>query len=300
MRGEGGLQYRTVAELVALARQQGETIGKTVFTQEVQAGGRTQTEVFAEMEKSLLVMEQAVEKGINEALTSRSGLTGGDAKRLQDYAREGKSLCRGIVFDAVNYALAVSEVNAAMGLIVATPTAGSSGVLPGSVLAAGRHLGCSREQMVYALFNAGGIGYVIANNATISGAAGGCQAEIGAAAAMAASAVAELAGGSPEQSAHAAAIALKNLLGLVCDPVAGLVEVPCVKRNSMGAAISIVAADMALAGITSVIPCDEVIEAMFKIGTMLPVCLRETSLAGLATTPTGLELGQKINAKDQA
>jgi len=293
------LKYRTVAELVALARQHGKTIGEVVLEQEVQAGGRTREEVFSNMEKSLLVMEQAVEKGMNEVVLSRSGLTGGDARRLREYAQRGRSLCQGVVLDAVNYALATSEVNASMGLIVATPTAGSSGVLPGSILAAGRHLGSGREQMVYALFNAGGIGFVIANNATISGAAGGCQAEIGAAAAMAASAVAELAGGSAEQCAHAAAIALKNLLGLVCDPVAGLVEVPCVKRNSMGAAVSIVAADMALAGITSVIPCDEVIEAMYKIGTMLPSCLRETSLAGLATTPTGQELNQRINKKDQ-
>lgn len=288
-----------MSELVALARKQGKTIGEVVMEQEVQATGRSREEVFSNMEKSLSVMEQAVEKGIHEAVLSRSGLTGGDALRLREYAKEGRSLCQGVVLDAVNFALATSEVNASMGLIVATPTAGSSGVLPGCLLAVGRQLGCSRQQMVNALFNAGGIGFVIANNATISGAAGGCQAEIGAAAAMAASAVVELAGGSPEQCAHGAAIALKNLLGLVCDPVAGLVEVPCVKRNSMGAAVSIVAADMALAGITSVIPCDEVIEAMYKIGTMLPSCLRETSLAGLATTPTGQEMNQRINKKDQ-
>lgn len=293
------MKYRTVSELVALARKQGKTIGEVVMEQEVQATGRSREEVFSNMEKSLSVMEQAVEKGIHEAVLSRSGLTGGDALRLREYAKEGRSLCQGVVLDAVNFALATSEVNASMGLIVATPTAGSSGVLPGCLLAVGRQLGCSRQQMVNALFNAGGIGFVIANNATISGAAGGCQAEIGAAAAMAASAVVELAGGSPEQCAHGAAIALKNLLGLVCDPVAGLVEVPCVKRNSMGAAVSIVAADMALAGITSVIPCDEVIEAMYKIGTMLPSCLRETSLAGLATTPTGQEMNQRINKKDQ-
>ncbi|MEW6697419.1 MAG: L-serine ammonia-lyase, iron-sulfur-dependent, subunit alpha [Bacillota bacterium] len=293
------MKYRTVSELVALAREQGKTIGEVVMEQEVQATGRSKEEVFSNMEKSLSVMERAVEKGIHEAVLSRSGLTGGDALRLREYAKEGRSLCQGVVLDAVNFALATSEVNASMGLIVATPTAGSSGVLPGCLLATGRKLGCSRQQMVNALFNAGGIGFVIANNATISGAAGGCQAEIGAAAAMAASAVVELAGGSPEQCAHGAAIALKNLLGLVCDPVAGLVEVPCVKRNSMGAAVSIVAADMALAGITSVIPCDEVIEAMYKIGTMLPSCLRETSLAGLAATPTGQELNRRINKKDQ-
>lgn len=289
------MKYRTVAELVALAQEQGKTIGEVVLDQEIETTGNTRETIWAEMEKSLMVMEQAVDKGINEKVLSRSGLTGGDAKRFKEYASTGKSLSRGVIFDAVNFALATSEVNAAMGLIVATPTAGSSGVLPGCLLATGKELGSSREQLINALFNAGGIGFVIANNATVSGAAGGCQAEIGAAAAMAASAVAELAGGSPEQCAQAAAIALKNLLGLVCDPVAGLVEVPCVKRNSMGAAVSIVAADMALAGITSVIPVDEVIEAMYKIGTMLPSCLRETSLAGLATTPTGTELNEKIH-----
>lgn len=289
------MKYRTVAELVALAQEQGKTIGEVVLDQEIEATGNTRDTIWSGMEKSLLVMEQAVEKGINEEVLSRSGLTGGAARRFKEYASTGKSLSRGVILDAVNFALATSEVNAAMGLIVATPTAGSSGVLPGCLLATGKDLGSSREQLINALFNAGGIGFVIANNATVSGAAGGCQAEIGAAAAMAASAVTELAGGSPEQCAQAAAIALKNLLGLVCDPVAGLVEVPCVKRNSMGAAVSIVAADMALAGIASVIPVDEVIEAMFKIGTMLPACLRETSLAGLATTPTGSELNEKIH-----
>ena len=289
------MKYRTVAELVQLAVQNNKTIGEMVLEQERQATGRSSEEIWNGMEKSLQVMEQAVEKGIQEAVYSRSGLTGGDAKKLRDYASKGQSLSQGVIFNAVNYALATSEVNAAMGLIVATPTAGSSGVLPGCILAAAKQRKSTREQMVHALFNAGGIGFVIANNATISGAAGGCQAEVGAAAAMAASAVVELAGGTPQQCSEAGAIALKNLLGLVCDPVGGLVEVPCVKRNSMGAAVAIVAADMALAGITSVIPFDEVIEAMYKIGTMLPSCLRETSLAGLATTPTGTRLNEKIN-----
>lgn len=289
------MKYRTVAELVQIAQEQGKSIGEIVIEQEVQATGRPVAEVLATMEKSLQVMQAAVEKGINEEVVSRSGITGGDAKRLAEYAKGGKGLSQGVVLDAVNYALATSEVNASMGLIVATPTAGSSGVLPGSLLAAGKHLGSSQGELVEALFNAGGIGYVIANNATISGAAGGCQAEIGAAAAMAASAIVQLAGGTPEQCSHGAAMALKNLLGLACDPVAGLVEVPCVKRNSMGAAVAIVAADMSLAGIRSVIPCDEVIEAMYKIGAMLPSCLRETSLAGLAKTPTGEELNKKVH-----
>ncbi|AEG61044.1 L-serine ammonia-lyase, iron-sulfur-dependent, subunit alpha [Desulforamulus ruminis] len=290
------MKYHSVAEFVQLAEEQGITLGEVALEQEVLSSGRSREDVYAIMEKSLSVMEQAVERGMKEAVYSRSGLTGGDAQRLKQYADRGKSLSQGAILDAVNFALATSEVNASMGLVVATPTAGSSGVLPGCLLATGKKLGSSREKLVYALFNAGGIGFVIANNATISGAAGGCQAEVGAASAMAASAMVELAGGTPAQCAHGAAMALKNLLGLVCDPVAGLVEVPCVKRNSMGAAVAVVAADMALAGITSVIPCDEVIEAMYKIGTLLPSCLRETSLAGLATTPTGKALDQKINS----
>ena len=289
------MKYRTVAELVQLACQKNKTIGEVVLEQEIQATARRSEENWSNMEKSLQIMEQAVEKGIQEAVYSRSGLTGGDAKKLRDYANTGQSLSQGVILDAVNFALATSEVNASMGLIVATPTAGSSGVLPGCILAAGKQRNSTREQMIHALFNAGGVGFVIANNATISGAAGGCQAEVGAASAMAASAVVELAGGTPQQCSEAGAIALKNLLGLVCDPVAGLVEVPCVKRNSMGAAVAIVAADMALAGITSVIPFDEVIEAMYKIGAMLPSCLRETSQAGLATTPTGIKLTEKIH-----
>ena len=290
------MKYHSVAEFVQLAEEQGITLGEVALEQEVLSSGRSREDVYAIMEKSLSVMEQAVERGMKEAVYSRSGLTGGDAQRLKQYADRGKSLSQGAILDAVNFALATSEVKASKGLVVATPTAGSSGVLPGCLLATGKKLGSSREKLVYALFNAGGIGFVIANNATISGAAGGCQAEVGAASAMAASAMVELAGGTPAQCAHGAAMALKNLLGLVCDPVAGLVEVPCVKRNSMGAAVAVVAADMALAGITSVIPCDEVIEAMYKIGTLLPSCLRETSLAGLATTPTGKALDQKINS----
>ncbi|RYD03373.1 hypothetical protein N752_20165 [Desulforamulus aquiferis] len=188
------MKYRTVAELVELAKNEGTTIGQVAMEQEILATGRNREDVYALMEKNLLVMEQAVERGMNEKVMSRSGLTGGDALRLKNHAKSGHSLARGVILDAVNYSLATSEVNAAMGLIVATPTAGSSGVLPGCLLATAKELGCERERLIYALFNAGGIGYVIANNATISGAAGGCQAEIGAAAAMAASAVVELAG----------------------------------------------------------------------------------------------------------
>jgi L-serine dehydratase len=198
------------------------------------------------------------------------------------------------MLDAVSKAMATNEVNAAMGTICATPTAGSAGVVPGTLFALKGKLNPTREQMIEYLFASGAFGFVVANNASISGAAGGCQAEVGSATGMAAAAIVELAGGTPSQSAEAFAIALKNMLGLVCDPVAGLVEVPCVKRNAMGASNAIVAADMALAGIVSRIPCDEVIDAMYKIGLSMPSALRETAQGGLAATPTGRELEAKI------
>ncbi|MCK9918257.1 L-serine ammonia-lyase, iron-sulfur-dependent, subunit alpha, partial [Microbacteriaceae bacterium K1510] len=198
------------------------------------------------------------------------------------------------LLNAVSMSVAVNEVNAAMGTIVATPTAGACGIVPGTLFAVSQKLNPSREEMVNYLFTAGAIGYCIANNAFISGAAGGCQAEVGSATAMAAAAIVEMAGGTPEQSAQAVAIALKNMLGLVCDPVAGLVEVPCVKRNAMGAAIATVAADMALAGIKSVIPTDEVIEAMYRIGCSMPTTLKETAQGGLAATQTGRMIEAKI------
>jgi len=198
------------------------------------------------------------------------------------------------LLNAVSMSVAVNEVNAAMGTIVATPTAGACGIVPGTLFAVSQKLNPTREEMVNYLFTAGAIGYCIANNAFISGAAGGCQAEVGSATAMAAAAIVEMAGGTPEQSAQAVAIALKNMLGLVCDPVAGLVEVPCVKRNAMGAAIATVAADMALAGIKSVIPTDEVIEAMYRIGCTMPTALKETAQGGLAATQTGRQIEAKI------
>jgi L-serine dehydratase len=210
---------------------------------------------------------------------------------------KGHSLSGNLILDAVSKAVATNEVNAAMGTICATPTAGSAGVVPGTLFAVKKTLNPTREQMVHYLFTAGAFGYIVANNASISGAAGGCQAEVGSASAMAAAAIVEMAGGTPEQSATAFAITLKNMLGLVCDPVAGLVEVPCVKRNAMGAANAMVAADMALAGIQSKIPCDEVIDAMHRIGQTMPSSLRETALGGLAQTKTALRLQKEIFGK---
>jgi L-serine dehydratase len=286
--------FRTVAELIKLAETQNISISEVMILKEMEESGRTRDAIFNQMEHNLSIMELAVERGITEQVRSHSGLTGGDAILLQDYIKSGKSLAGNTLLDAVSKAVATNEVNAAMGTICATPTAGAAGVVPGVLFGLKEKLNPTREAMVRFLFTAGAFGFVVANNASISGAAGGCQAEVGSATAMAAAAVVEMAGGTPAQAAEAMSIALKNMLGLVCDPVAGLVEVPCVKRNAMGAAKAIVAADMALAGIKSRIPCDEVIDAMYRIGLQMPRALRETAEGGLADTPTARAFEKKL------
>ncbi|MGN8844853.1 L-serine ammonia-lyase, iron-sulfur-dependent, subunit alpha [Niallia sp. HCP3S3_B10] len=285
--------FRNVAELVEIATTRNLPISEMMIEQEMKVTGKTREEIVSQMETNLQVMEQAVERGLN-GVVSHSGLTGGDAVLLQNYIKKGQFLSGEIILDAVSKAVATNEVNAAMGMICATPTAGSAGVVPGTLFAVQNKLNPTREQMIAFLFTSGAFGFVVANNASISGAAGGCQAEVGSAAGMAAAAIVEMAGGTPEQSAHAMAITLKNMLGLVCDPVAGLVEVPCVKRNAMGAANAMIAADMALAGIKSRIPCDEVIDSMYRIGQAMPTALKETARGGLAATPTGRRLEAEI------
>ncbi|MBZ5200254.1 L-serine ammonia-lyase, iron-sulfur-dependent, subunit alpha [Planomicrobium chinense] len=285
--------FHNVRELVERAEKENKLISEIMIEQEIMITDRSREEVMKQMDRNLTVMEEAVEKGL-KGVHSVSGLTGGDAVLLQKYMESGNSLSGDLLLDAVSKAVATNEVNAAMGTICATPTAGSAGVVPGTLFAVKNKLNPTREQMIRYLFTSGAFGFVVANNASISGAAGGCQAEVGSAAAMAAAAIVEMAGGTPQQSSEAFAITMKNMLGLVCDPVAGLVEVPCVKRNAMGAANSVVAADMALAGVTSRIPCDEVISAMYEIGQSMPSALRETAKGGLAATPTGKWLEAKI------
>lgn len=285
--------FRNVRELVARAEQEGKLISHIMIEQEMTMTHRSKEDIYAQMERNLSVMEAAVERGL-QGVTSVTGLTGGDAVLIQNYIKSGNALSGDLLLDAVSKAVATNEVNAAMGTICATPTAGSAGVVPGVLFAVKNKLNPTREQMIHFLFTAGAFGFVVANNASISGAAGGCQAEVGSAAAMGAAAIVEMAGGSPQQCAEAFSITMKNMLGLVCDPVAGLVEVPCVKRNAMGAANALVAADMALAGVTSRIPTDEVIGAMFRIGQQMSPNLKETARGGLAATPTGQELARKI------
>lgn len=291
--------YQSVKDLVQTAETQRKPLSELVIEAECHESGLKRKEVWQRMRSNLLTMRAAIKRGENElGVRSKTGLTGGEAIKLKKYRAKGKTLSGDVMMAAVENAIATNEVNAAMGVICATPTAGSSGTLPGALFMLEQRLGLSEDQMIRFLFTAGGLGLIIANHAGIAGATGGCQEEVGSASAMAAAAAVEAAGGSPEQSSQALAIALSNLLGLVCDPIAGLVEIPCVKRNAIGAGNALIAADMALAGCTSMIPADECISALDKIGRSMPVELRETGLGGLAGTPTGQAIKVKIFGKE--
>lgn len=289
--------YTTGVELLIAANETGRRICDIVLEEEARLAETDPAAVRAQMGKVLDVMQEAANRALDREIRSVSGLLGGDAQRMALYRASGQPYSGEFLSLAMARALSGSEVNASMGRIVAAPTAGSCGILPAAVITAGEAVGCGREGMIDGLLTASGIGRLVARNATVSGAEGGCQAECGAAAAMAAAALVEMKGGTAEAALHAAAIAFKNILGLVCDPVAGLVEVPCAKRNAMGVANAMTAADMALAGIRSVIPFDEVVEAMYRIGKALPASLRETALGGLAATPTGKRLQKEILGK---
>lgn len=291
--------YQSVKDLVRTAEIQQKALSELVIEAECHESGSNRKEVWQRMRSNLLTMRAAIKQGENElGVRSKTGLTGGEAIKMKKYRAERKTLSGDVMMAAVENAIATNEVNAAMGVICATPTAGSSGTLPGALFMLEKRLGLSEDQMIRFLFTAGGLGLIIANHAGIAGATGGCQEEVGSASAMAAAAAVEAAGGSPEQSSQALAIALSNLLGLVCDPIAGLVEIPCVKRNAIGAGNALIAADMALAGCTSMIPADECISALDKVGRSMPVDLRETGLGGLAGTPTGQAIKAKIFGKE--
>ncbi|MBU3113602.1 L-serine ammonia-lyase, iron-sulfur-dependent, subunit alpha [Clostridium lacusfryxellense] len=261
---------------------------------EVEESGSTRSEVIEKMRKNLNTMREAAEYGLTHETRSISGLIGGDSIKLKRYEEAGNSLTGGFMVRAMARAVSCSEVNAAMGKIVAAPTAGSCGIIPAVVITAGEKLGKTEDDLINALFTASGVGIIIAKNATLSGAEGGCQAECGSAAAMGAAAVVEMMGGTPAMALDAAAIVIKNILGLVCDPVAGLVEVPCAKRNIAGAVSALTTADVTMSGVTSRIPFDDTVIAMYKIGKQLPCELRETAMGGCATTPTGLRLAKEI------
>jgi len=285
---EKNITYHSLAELIHLAKAESRKISEIVLSDQAAQMEISEEELRKAMRGRLAVMRESVERGLGCEQLSASGLSGGDAAKMERFARSGTSWFHGI--DGVlAKALAAAEQNAAMGCICAAPTAGSCGILPAVLLTAAEHRGLSEDEVTAALFTASGIGMVIADRASVSGAAGGCQAECGSAAAMAAGALTELEGGSPDMVGHACALTLKAVLGLVCDPVAGLVEVPCVKRNAMCSVQALAASEMALAGIESRIPVDEVVDAMREVGFLLPQSLRETSKAGLAATKTAKE-----------
>jgi L-serine dehydratase len=288
------ISYDSIQELVDKAKKKGKRISELVLEDQARQMEQSQDELFEQMRASLQVMAEAAAKGLSAVSKSASGLSGGDANKMRRAVEAGRTLSGKVLSETLAKALAIAEVNACMGRIVAAPTAGSCGIIPAVLLTLQEENDLTEERVVMSLFTAAGLGMVIAKKASISGAEGGCQAECGSAAAMAAAAAVELMGGTPQMCAHACAMALKSVLGLVCDPVAGLVEVPCVKRNASGAANALIAAEMALAGIESTIPVDEVIGAMKAIGDAMPKSLKETAEGGLADTPTAKKIAREI------
>ncbi|EOH89852.1 L-serine ammonia-lyase, iron-sulfur-dependent, subunit alpha [Enterococcus villorum] len=284
----------TIAELISLANA--SSFSDVIIDFEARESGRTREEIWQEMEKNLETMNAAVQRGLT-GVESVTGFSGRDAEKLDIYLKNNRSFSGIETIKAARNAIATNEVNAAMGVICATPTAGSAGVCAGVINMVKESRNLTHEQQIKFLFAAGAVGLSIANQASISGAQGGCQAEIGSASAMASAGLVEIAGGTPEQCGHAVALTLMNTMGLICDPVAGLVEIPCINRNAMGASLALMTADMALAGIESVIPADEVIQAMHQVGKKMPSCFKETAEGGLATTPTGLKITEQLFGK---
>lgn len=283
----------SMREIISTAVAEDRPIWELVIDADIENRGVSREDTLEKMGKAWQTMLDA-SRNYDPSRRSMSGLVGGQGEQMRQYASRTEPIGGSFVAEVMAEALAMGESNACMCRVVAAPTAGACGVLPAVLIPMQRREGISDERMVQALLVASGIGAVLAYRASISGAAGGCQAEIGSASAMAAGTLVFLRGGSPEQMGHAVAMALKNLMGLVCDPVAGLVEVPCVKRNVIGAVNAIAAADMALAGIESRIPVDEVIDTMGDVGRRLPVEFRETALGGLAASPTGKSVKDKM------
>ena len=277
--------------LLNLCEKEQISISAAMKEREITMGTLSSAEVDDKLTEVLTIMKNSAHKPIQNPGKSIGGLIGGEAKQVADHAKTNASVCGSMLSKAISYSMAVLEVNASMGLIVAAPTAGSSGVIPGTLLALQEEKELSDSTLYSGLLNASAIGYILMRNASVSGAEAGCQAEVGAASAMAASAVVEMMGGTPEMCLTAAGIALSNLLGLVCDPIAGLVESPCQSRNAIGVAHAITSAELALSGVTHPIPFDEMAEAMFRVGKSLPFELRETAMGGCAGTPTGCSLG---------
>lgn len=283
------MDFRNAKELLELCQKGNCPISEIMRRRECSLGETTVDIVTKRMARALQIMRESATIPLKNPVRSMGGLIGGEAKKLAAHAEKKEDICGPVLQKAITYAMAVLEVNASMGLIVAAPTAGSSGVVPGLLLALQEHYHISDDRLMDGLFNAGAVGYLAMRNATVAGAVGGCQAEVGVAAAMAASAAVELMGGEPEQCLSAASTVLMNMLGLVCDPVGGLVEYPCQNRNAAGVANALVAAEIALSGIPQLIPFDEMLAVMYSVGKHIPMELRETALGGCAATPSACE-----------
>ena len=276
-------------QLLEYCEKENKKISEAMFERETTYLEQNEEKTRAKMKKAWSIMETSAKRPMTEDIVSMGGMIGGESKKLHTLRESGKNLCGDVVSKAIAYAVGVLEVNASMGLIVAAPTAGSSGVLPGVLCALKEQYALTDEEICQALFNSAAIGYLITRNATTAGAEGGCQAEVGSASAMAASAAVELMGGTPRQCMDAASFALVNILGLVCDPIGGLVENPCQNRNAMGASNALISAELSLAGIRSITPIDETIGVMYAVGRSLPSELRETSMGGMAVAKSACE-----------
>ena len=292
------LSYESISGLVQAAEEQGRRISEIVLADQAEALETTELELFEKMELDFRVMVDSVKAGQKEDQRSMSGLTGGEGFRMKQYAEQNGGLCGTLMSRAISRALAVAGCNASMGRIVAAPTAGSCGILPGCLVSLWEDQGYPEKDVILSMFTAGAFGMVIAERASIAGARGVCQAKCGSAAALAAAALVELRGGTPQQCADPCAIAIASQMGLVCDPVAGLVEIPCIKRNVSGLMIAFSSADLALAGIEARIPADECLDAMRKVGDAMSDTLKETARGGLAATPTGIRLQKQVFGKE--
>ncbi len=288
------IKYDSLEAIAGLSIEKGISIAKLVIAEQAEALSMSEEEIKSEMHRRFLIMKNSKEEGLKEGIKSVSGLTGGDALKLSDYAEEGINVCGKGFTKGLAFAMAVSEYNASMGKIVAAPTAGSCGILPAVLLTMQEEHGFSDEEIVESMFTAAAVGMVVATIANVSGAEGGCQAECGTASAMSAAAICELFKAGPRACINAVAITFKNVLGLVCDPVAGLVEIPCIKRNASGIATAFMSAQIALAGIESNIPVDQTIMTMKRVGDSMSSALKETAEGGLAVTPCACMMAKKV------
>lgn len=285
------MNFKLGQELIKICDEKNIPISEAMIIRETEDLGGEREEVMDRMEHAWSIMKNSAKAALKGDIVSMGGLIGGESAKINQRRLSGSQpVCGTLMSRAISYAMGVLEVSSSMGLIVAAPTAGSSGVIPGAFLAIQEEMDLSDEDMVKALFNAGAVGYLIAYNATVAGAEGGCQAEVGSASAMAASAITELMGGTPRQCLHAATGAIANLLGLICDPIGGLVEAPCQQRNAMGVSNALISAEIALSSIKNVVPFDEAVSVMYSVGRSIPHELRETALGGLAAAPSACSM----------